>query len=150
MSEYQLHKLWRYGGDSEQRIIGYQKQFEQLFKEVYDLPECNLEGYFNEVQLQHVSRYAYREDIALLVERGGERLSLARSYENFTERLVKLVAPWEEPNWVTFKGFDLLLAYNRADKAVVRAMAEELKQGDLMPLFDEEQGPPGRRVQRDE
>lgn len=147
MSEYQLHKLWRYGDGSEQSIIGYQNQFEELFKEVYDLPECNLEGYFNEVQLQHVSRYAYGEEIAVLVERGVERLSLARSYENFTERLVKLVAPWEEPNWVTFKGFDVLLAYNRADNAEVRAIAEELKQRGLKPWLDEEQIPPGRRVQ---
>jgi len=95
MSEDKLRELWRYEENSEQGITGYQKQFEELFEEVYDLPECDLEDYLNEVQIQHVPRYAYGEEIAVLVERGKERLSLTRSYENFTERLVELIGPWE-------------------------------------------------------
>lgn len=121
MSEYQLHELWRYGQESEQATIGYQKQFEALFKQVYDLPECHLEGYFDEVQIQHVPRYAYGEDIAVLVEQGGDRLSLSRSYENFTERLVKLIGPWEG-----------------LDKPLVRAIAQKLKQRGVRPSFDKE------------
>jgi formylglycine-generating enzyme required for sulfatase activity/cellulose biosynthesis protein BcsQ len=93
-AEPQLREDWRKGNQGSE-IIGYQSQFEELFKEVYDLPECNLEAYFNEVQIQHIPRYAYGEEIAVLIERGGDRLSLARSYESFTERLVTLTSPWE-------------------------------------------------------
>lgn len=61
-SEQDLRKKWRYG-DPEQDIIGYQFEFEKLFKEIYDINECNLEDYFNDVQIQHAPHYAYGEEI---------------------------------------------------------------------------------------
>jgi MinD-like ATPase involved in chromosome partitioning or flagellar assembly len=94
-AEPTLRTHWRFG-NTEQQFIGYQPQFEGLFQEVYNLPSCSLEAYFNEVQIQHVPRYAYGEEVAVLVEQSGDRLSLARSYENFTERLLKLSKPWED------------------------------------------------------
>src|SRR5205807_2275318 len=83
-------------GNSEQEIIGYQPAFEELFKQIYDLPRCNLEHYFDNVQIQHVPEYAYGEKIAVLLQRSSDRLSIARSYENFTRRLQNLTGPWEE------------------------------------------------------
>ncbi|MBI3302337.1 MAG: AAA family ATPase, partial [Deltaproteobacteria bacterium] len=95
-----LHKDWRYGSP-EKEIIGYQPRFEKLFKVVYDLPECDLTAYFDEVQIQHIPDYAYGEEIAVLIERGGDRLSLTRSYESFTARLVNLTAPWGDLDLTT-------------------------------------------------
>ncbi len=88
-----LENEWRYG-DSEDRIEGYQKQFEDLFTKTYHLTECSLKAYFDEVRIQHVSDYAYGEEIAVLVEQDSNRLSLARSYESFTRQLVKFEGPW--------------------------------------------------------
>ncbi len=90
-----LHKDWR-RGSREKEISGYQLQFENLFKEVYGLKDCDLDNYFDEVQIQHSPDYAYGEEIAFLVEEGGDRLSLTRSYENFVERLIYLSGPWGE------------------------------------------------------
>ena len=92
-SEPDLRKKWRYG-DPEQDILGYQVEFENLFKKAYDLADCSLEEYFNEVQIQHVPRYSYGEEIATLVEASQDRLSLSKSYENFAEKIVELRVPW--------------------------------------------------------
>ncbi len=93
-TEPRLLDLWRYGGRD---FDGYQPAFQSLFKEAYALPECDLEPYFDEVQIQHVPRYAYGEDIAVLSERSRDRLSLSRSYESIAARLVSPLYPWEDP-----------------------------------------------------
>ena len=95
-SEPDLRKKWRYG-DPDQDILGYQVEFEKLFKEEYDLADCGLEEYFNEVQIQHVPRYSYGEEIAVLVEASQDRLSLSQSYENFAKKIVELRVPWIVP-----------------------------------------------------
>lgn len=91
----ELRDMWRFG-NTGRGIVGYQPQFEELFTEVYDLPQCNLERYFDEVQIQHTPDYAYGEQIAVRVERGGDRFSLSRSYQSFTDRLVSPGGPWED------------------------------------------------------
>jgi len=93
-AEPTLREYWRHG-NQEKNLDGYQMLFENLFKDIYSIPECDLESYFNEVQIQHVPRYAYGEEIAVLVERFVDRLSLTRSYESFTKSLVNLAGPWE-------------------------------------------------------
>jgi hypothetical protein len=90
MSEDDLRRDWRYGGDKQS---GYQPRFEELFQEVYDLPECHLEHYFDEIQIQHATRYAYGERIAVRDE-DSDRLSLSRSYERFTRALHDSSGPW--------------------------------------------------------
>ena len=80
----------------EQDQPGYQPAFEALFNSVYSLPACDLEGYFSEVQVQLVPRYAYGEDIAVRAE-SGDRLSLTRSYELFLDRIIGGSPPWETP-----------------------------------------------------
>jgi MinD-like ATPase involved in chromosome partitioning or flagellar assembly len=89
LSEEELRREWRHGD------AGYQPQFEQLFRESYDLPACPLDAYFDEVQIQHAARFAYGEQIAMLDESVGDRLSLARSYASFTRILVDSAGPWE-------------------------------------------------------
>src|SRR5262249_50710293 len=111
-AEPQLREDWRLG-NSEKGLNGYQPQFESLFAEIYDLPECNLQNYFDEVQIQHIPRYAYGEEIAVLVERTGDRLSLKRSYESFTERLIEFTGPWEEKTHKEEQGptIDVFISY---------------------------------------
>ncbi|MEW5956229.1 MAG: TIR domain-containing protein [Chloroflexota bacterium] len=138
-----FHKDWRYG-NSEQGIVGYQSQFERLFEQVYDLPRCNLEAYFSEVQIQHVSDYAYGEKIAVLAGPSTGRLDLKRSYESFTERLVKLATPWEG---LETAAFDVFLAYHSQDKSQVEAIAQALKKRGLRPWLTEEQIRPGQSWQ---
>jgi cellulose biosynthesis protein BcsQ len=104
LSEEDLRRRWRGGGDAgpsgnglpgEDAREGYQPTFEHLFQEVYDLPACDLERYFDEVQVQHAPRFAYGEQIAVLDESASDRLSLSRSYVGFTRALVDTAAPWE-------------------------------------------------------
>jgi WD40 repeat protein len=95
LSEQRLKDFWRYG-DRESQIEGYQPTFEALFKQIYQRSDCKLDKYFGEVQIQHVPRYAYGEDIATQIERRESgRLSLSTSYRKFTEILLK-EGPWVE------------------------------------------------------
>jgi tetratricopeptide (TPR) repeat protein/cellulose biosynthesis protein BcsQ len=96
-SQQSLIAKWRFG-DEASGLDGYQPMFERLFKEVYDLPECDLKEHFDEVQIQHTADYAFGEDIAVLDEPLADRLSLTRSYRTFTDRLVRLDGPWDTAN----------------------------------------------------
>lgn len=93
-AESKLQKDWRFG-NSSLGVEGYQKQIESVLKEVYSLQECGLTTYFDEYQIQYVPRYSYGEEISVLSERSEDRLSLARSFENFTERIIGSENPWE-------------------------------------------------------
>jgi CO dehydrogenase nickel-insertion accessory protein CooC1 len=90
MSEDVLRRQWRYGARG---IRGYQPTFERLFEEAYALPECNLEQYFDEVQIQHATSYAYGERVAVRDEHS-DRLSLSRSYQRFVRALLAPGGPW--------------------------------------------------------
>jgi hypothetical protein len=89
-----LKKDWRFG--NSQGVVGYQKQLESVLTDVYSLQKCDLTNYFDEYQLQYTPRYSYGEELAVLSERSGDRLSIARSFENFAERIIRLENPWEE------------------------------------------------------
>lgn len=110
-TEPQLRGDWRYG-NGEQRVRGYQPMFEAIFEDIYGLPECKLETYFSETQIQHVPSYAYGEQIAVLTEHTTDRLSLKRSYEAFTELLMTHDAPWEDQR--TAETNEILLELDRA------------------------------------
>ncbi|HEY3938211.1 MAG TPA: hypothetical protein VGL97_12320 [Bryobacteraceae bacterium] len=89
-SEPELRTKWR-----KAEGFGYQPRFEALFKKVWELEDCNLESYLNEVQIQHASAYAYGERIAVLAETSDDRTSLRRAFASFAERLVTLDEPWD-------------------------------------------------------
>ncbi len=93
-AEEDLQEEWRFGY-SDHGVDGYQKQFESLLKETYHLKNCDLTNYFDEIQIQYVPKYAYGEEISVLSQRAEERLSLARSFENFAEKLIISKNPWE-------------------------------------------------------
>jgi WD40 repeat protein len=90
-----LRVAWRNGGKLDgDEVPGYQKVFEDLFEDLYELDECNLTAYFDATQIQHDSDYAYGEKIA--ARRGTtDRLSLGYAFANFTQRLTTLSVPWE-------------------------------------------------------
>ncbi len=93
-AELKLQDAWRFG-DPRKKLKGYQAQIEKAFKEVYGLQKCNLSTYFDEVQLQHIPRFAYGEEIAILIERASNRLTLSRSYQSFAARLLSDEPPWK-------------------------------------------------------
>lgn len=96
VSSSKLRDIWWHGGMIEDdHIDGYQKIFEDLFKEIYELDECHLSGYFDATQIPHDSDYAYGEKIAVR-SRTSDRLSMGHSYEAITRRLVTLSTPWEK------------------------------------------------------
>ena len=53
----------------EKRITGYQNMFQDIFKDVYGLESCDLQEYFDKVQIQQSPNYAYGEDIAIISEK---------------------------------------------------------------------------------
>lgn len=94
-AEPTLREAWRSGSD-DKRLTGYQPLFEEKFKQGYRLKNCDLTEYFNDVQIQHVPRFAYGEQIAVLSTQNVDRLSLAKSFEDFCDRLTSEAPPWEQ------------------------------------------------------
>jgi len=92
-----LRAEWRFG-NSEKNIIGYQPMFEEIFKKVYDLNECNLNAYFEDVQIQQSPDFAYGEQIAVKIKETEDRFSLSKSYRIFTNWLLKSRTPWQPLN----------------------------------------------------
>jgi formylglycine-generating enzyme required for sulfatase activity len=89
LSMDRLRKRWR---SSEE--VGYQPRFEALFKKLFCLEECDLTEYFDAVLIQQTKDFAYGEQIAVLTEEGGDRLSLATSYRILADRLLNQTTPW--------------------------------------------------------
>jgi formylglycine-generating enzyme required for sulfatase activity/cellulose biosynthesis protein BcsQ len=143
-SEPALRQSWRFG-DSNAGVPGYQRMFEQIFKEVYELPACDLGSYFDDVQIQHLPSYAYGEEIAVLVEETRDRFSLTQSYLRFTARLMKGDPPWASSSSVEENvdhqilleshtplesGWRWFLSYNSQDLAVAKALSAAIQRAD--------------------
>jgi tetratricopeptide (TPR) repeat protein/cellulose biosynthesis protein BcsQ len=102
-SELDLRNDWRFGKPSK-HIEGYQPIFERVLDAALTFPEgASLGSYFDAVQIPHLSRYAYGEDIAVLTEQDKGTLSLSSKYESFVERIVNCDYPWEEPSLLAYK-----------------------------------------------
>jgi hypothetical protein len=90
-----LRTIWWRGGELEgQRIPGYQKEFEDAFRELYGLDQCDLSTYFADAQIPHDSDYAYGERVAA---RTGtqDKLSIGHACRAFAECLIGEAPPWE-------------------------------------------------------
>jgi CRISPR-associated protein (TIGR03986 family) len=113
-SQVDLYKEWRRGNKAKD-IPGYQPVFEEMFKRVYFSrlgnlsPEisCDLEEYFDSVQIQHIPEYAYGEPIAVREEGETHSLSITRRFEDFTNRLVSGMLPWENAGTASQKVLNL-------------------------------------------
>jgi cellulose biosynthesis protein BcsQ len=127
----ELRRNWRFG-KRDQDIEGFQPIFENLFKEVYELNECNLEDYFDEVQIQQNPYYAYGEEIAVIAKRIEDRFALTESFKIFTNWLVNSTAPWGMKE----KTSDIFLSYAQVDRAKAQAIAEALEQQGFSVWWD--------------
>lgn len=90
-NEPELRHDWRLGNAEHE---GFQPEFEKILTEVYG-EKIALNKYFDELQIQHIPRYAYGEEVAVLIEKTADKFSLRRSYQSFAMKLVKPQAPWE-------------------------------------------------------
>lgn len=172
-AERELQKDWRFG-NTKRKIDGYQTRFEKMLQEIYDFPSLSLDEYFDDIQIQYVPIYSYGEEIAVLLDRSEDRLSISRSYESFAESLVFLETPWEyEPksnivvgssnnnvtniyisgNVMDFdmkiknekKKLKVFLSHASQDKSTVRELYYRLKsEGWIDPWLDEEELLPGQ------
>jgi Domain of unknown function (DUF4375) len=115
--------------------IGYQRRFERVFTEAFSLDDCNLTSYFDQIQIQRVPEYAYGEEIAVLAEGSAkDRLSLTRSYETFTSRLISSSLPWQStrPEFYSVLALETIEAGATAD--IVKRAAAKFPDG--MPPQD--------------
>ena len=129
-AEQKLRQEWR---------IEYQSGFEERFSQHYEVEECDLSEYFNEVRLPQLSYYAYGEKIAVLEERS-EAHSLHRSYEAFFQRLVQLDYPWQilEEGFkrkTAVEAYDVFLSYHPSDSEFVEQIAARLQKNDIRCYF---------------
>lgn len=94
-NEPDLRYAWRHG-NADKKITGYQGEFEKVLAEAYQKDHVSLDTYFDEMQIQHIPRYAYGEEIAVLDEKTDDRFSLKRSYRAFANKLIEHSLPWEQ------------------------------------------------------
>jgi hypothetical protein len=97
VSHSTLRTIWWKGGTlGKETFPGYEKTFENLFREMFELDECRLSEYFDATQVPHDPDYAYGEEVAARSSSGtSDKLSIETACGNFAERLVTLSAPWE-------------------------------------------------------
>ena len=133
-----LRNDWRYG-NPDKGIPGFQRLFEELFRQIYELPkpECELEEYFDEVQIQHVPDYAYGEEIAVVSEHTTDRLSLSRSYESFIHRLLDFSTPWDKLETEQTETQEETTEENVLGR--IRELSQRGKAAELMVLAEEAQ-----------
>ena len=127
----------------------YQAEFEEKFRAIYELEECELTDYFNEVQLPYIGFYAYGEELAVVKDRS-ESLSLRRAYELFFDRLMKLDFAWDTDAELersapvtqsvsippTEKKYDVFLNYVTDDLHYVEILARQLRDAGITLFFD--------------
>jgi hypothetical protein len=148
LGEKTLRERWR---------TKYQNGFESSFKELFDLSECDLTGYFNDVQIPHVSYYSYGETIAVLHERS-EALSLGRAYEVFVSRLLGTNTAWEAPSkpedqlteqhakQSPKKVYDVFVSYRIEDVELASQLGHRLQRYGMRPYVPAWEVLPGQDV----
>jgi len=125
MAENDLREVWRKGNKAV-NISGYQSEFEALLSQAYQLTDCDLKAYFDDVQIQHVPKYSYGESIAVLEEMLEDNLSLTRSYKMFTEKLTGQKNIWET------SPFKVFISYNKDDRDYVTELRKHLTHQNLV------------------
>jgi len=140
-AEKDLRDLWRMDRPT-QIFDGYQPLLEGVISEVYDLPNCDLTTYFDEIQLQYIPYYSYGEELAVISERTEDRLTLARSFESFNERLIDVGSPWEKhAKEHSQRMYDrvektVFISYRRDDEFWALAVYQYLTYHDYDVFFD--------------
>jgi len=118
-----LRTQWRMG-NRERGITGYQPMFEDLLAKTYGLPDCKLDAYFEQVQIQQTPDYAYGEVIAVRAEQASDRLSISSSFRVFTDWLVNAPGPWRRQSDV-----DTLIETLKERVGADESIAQEQRRG---------------------
>jgi cellulose biosynthesis protein BcsQ len=134
-AELKLREDWRYGNE-QQFIKGYQPEFEQLFERTYDLAKCNLQDYFDQVQIHHVPIYLYGEQIAVLSERDKNRLSLMNAYLSFNNWMAEHTTPWvnDTQGLLTQDSnlqWDVFLSFSSKDREFAKQISNALRSSGI-------------------
>lgn len=85
---------WR-RGDPHKGVGGYQPALEKLLRDCYGMANISLDSYLDEVQLQHTSAMAGGDPLPACAERGGDRFSLARTFETLLDWMADGRFPWQ-------------------------------------------------------
>ncbi len=76
----------------------YIPRFEQLFKSIYHLKECDLRKYFGKIEVHYVTDLAYGESVAVMADSGTINLyNLPARYNELAQLIVAEYLPWEMP-----------------------------------------------------
>jgi MinD-like ATPase involved in chromosome partitioning or flagellar assembly len=105
----------------------YDKQFTELFQEIYGLPSTiSLSNYFNKVQIPHSAEYAFGEKIAVLEENSTVN-SLSENYRIFTQQLMDIDKIWENKPFADLqKPYQIFFAFVENDRKYVEVIAKGL------------------------
>lgn len=78
-------------------ITRYERQFQDLFKEIYMLDECNLSNYFNTAKIPYEPLYAYGENIPVLTEQenSDNDFFISYHYAQFYKHITDTTPIWE-------------------------------------------------------
>lgn len=140
-NEPELRNDWRFGS-KKQKITGYQPEFEKVLAEVYNKEKVILTKYFDEIQIQHIAKYAYGEEIAVLTEKTDDKFSLTRSYRTFTDKLVESKLPWEGEADIFYSSpgsrmefeYSCYISYPRGQKDILGRIVKNFVEGLEMEL----------------
>jgi hypothetical protein len=126
-----LRTVWWRGGTSRgERVTGYQRVFEDLLTEMYQLDDCDLGAYFDATQVPYDSDYAYGESIASAIDGAEDRLGIGYACDQLTRRLVEQAAPWEDPDARETR-IDFSISYAGGDQAWAEWVEWQLKEADF-------------------
>jgi MinD-like ATPase involved in chromosome partitioning or flagellar assembly len=132
-----LQNEWRFG-NPHSGVEGYQTQFEDVFKEVYNLQGCDLTEYFDEYQLQYDPKYFFGGEIVVLSQRSEDRFSVAWSLANIAELIISNINP------IADRRLKVFLCHAHVDRDVVYALYTRLTQDAVDAWLDKEKLLPGQ------
>jgi cellulose biosynthesis protein BcsQ len=90
-----LRRIWSQGGKfGDEKIVGYETRFQDLFKSIYQLEECDLHDFFNSTQVPHDGDYSYGERISA-ASGLSDRWSISFSCSNLAQYIIRDRLPWK-------------------------------------------------------
>ncbi|MBZ5491473.1 MAG: toll/interleukin-1 receptor domain-containing protein [Acidobacteriia bacterium] len=131
----------------EQWRLEYQKNIETLFCKAYGLAECDMNEYFDEVQLPYLSYYSYGENVAVLEERP-DALSLSRAYQAFVTKLIESELPWKPIPIDQERRLRVFISYASPDKDDALRLCDRLIVDGIRPWIDDTDILPGESLQQ--
>jgi hypothetical protein len=126
----------------------YTERFEQVLRQAYGLPESiSLSDYFDRVQIPHVPRMAYGEEIVALEESTRDINSLAARYDALRRYVFGNENIWVEPTKkILSKPAKLFIIYAREDLILKNELLKHLSplvRMNIINIWDDSMLKPG-------